>query len=79
MFSYFFRQGYIDSKAYAQSKLAQILFTKYLDECLKNEKSYVQVHALHPGVVNTELFNGTKLKSFAPWIPALFFKVKNLV
>jgi hypothetical protein len=33
------------------------------------------VHAVHPGIVNTDLFDGTLLKTIAPWIPPLFFKV----
>jgi hypothetical protein len=33
------------------------------------------VHAVHPGIVNTDLFDGTLLKTIAPWIPLLFFKV----
>ncbi|XP_018565159.1 retinol dehydrogenase 11-like [Anoplophora glabripennis] len=68
------RRRYIEGEAYAQSKLAQILFTKYLDKHLKDEKIYVQVHSVHPGIVNTELFDGTTLKNIAPWVPALFFK-----
>ncbi|KAJ8919284.1 hypothetical protein NQ315_003868 [Exocentrus adspersus] len=68
------RKHYIAGHAYAQSKLAQILFTKYLDQYCKNEKMNVQVHAVHPGIVNTDLFNGTTLKSLAPWAPSLFFK-----
>ena len=39
--------------AYAQSKLANILFTKELAR--KGEGSGVNAYALHPGVINTEL------------------------
>ncbi|XP_021924780.1 retinol dehydrogenase 12-like isoform X2 [Zootermopsis nevadensis] len=65
---------YIPSAAYAQSKLAQVLFTKSLDSKLRNRNIPVQVHVVHPGIVNTDLFNGTLLKTVAPWIPALLFK-----
>lgn len=65
---------YIPLKAYAQSKLAQILFTNYLDKYFQKTKSRVQIHAVHPGLVNTDLFNGTYLKVLAPWIINLFFK-----
>ncbi|HPD65701.1 MAG TPA: SDR family oxidoreductase [Bacteroidia bacterium] len=41
-------------KAYGQSKLANILFTKELSERLKD--SGITVNCLHPGVVNTNLF-----------------------
>jgi NAD(P)-dependent dehydrogenase (short-subunit alcohol dehydrogenase family) len=65
---------YIPSASYAQSKLAQVLFTKSLDSKLRKHNIPVQVHAVHPGLVNTDLFNGTLLKTIAPWIPALLFK-----
>ncbi|XP_060530483.1 dehydrogenase/reductase SDR family member on chromosome X [Cylas formicarius] len=68
------RNQYIPAEAYAQSKLAQVLFTNHLNRLLKEEKAHVQVHAVHPGIVNTELFNGTHLKSIAPWAPKLLFK-----
>ncbi|KAJ8936785.1 hypothetical protein NQ318_009001 [Aromia moschata] len=68
------RETYISGRAYAQSKLALVLFTKHLDNLLKTENVFVQAHSVHPGMVNTDLFNGTVLKSLAPWVPALFFK-----
>jgi len=42
--------------SYSQSKLANILFTYELDRRLKARNSPVTVNALHPGVVNTDLF-----------------------
>ena len=42
--------------SYSQSKLANILFTYELDRRLKARNSPVAVNALHPGVVNTDLF-----------------------
>ncbi|XP_030745672.1 dehydrogenase/reductase SDR family member on chromosome X [Sitophilus oryzae] len=68
------RNRYIPSEAYAQSKLAQVIFTIYLNDLFKKENAHVQVHSVHPGIVNTDLFNGTHLKNLAPWIPHLFFK-----
>ncbi|XP_047120945.1 dehydrogenase/reductase SDR family member on chromosome X isoform X2 [Schistocerca piceifrons] len=65
---------YVASEAYAQSKLAQLLFTKKLESLLRESDSHVQVHAVHPGVVNTDLFNDTTLKKIFPWVPPLFFK-----
>jgi len=59
-------QGYITNAAYAKSKLAQIMSTKYYNKILANTN--VQVFAVHPGIVNTELFNGTLLKMTMPWI-----------
>ncbi|KAL4107324.1 hypothetical protein QTP88_017687 [Uroleucon formosanum] len=60
------RQGYITNAAYSKSKLAQLMSTKYYNKILANTN--VQVLAVHPGVVNTELFNGTLLKMLMPWI-----------
>ncbi|XP_015370859.1 PREDICTED: dehydrogenase/reductase SDR family member on chromosome X-like [Diuraphis noxia] len=59
-------QGYITNAAYAMSKLAQLMSTKYYNKTLANTN--VQVLAVHPGIVNTELFNGTLLKMTMPWI-----------
>jgi len=70
-----FRDLYIPSQAYAQSKLAQILFTSAVDRKLREKNLPVLIFSLHPGIVNTELFNGTTLKKLIPFAPALFFKV----
>ncbi|GLH15245.1 WW domain-containing oxidoreductase [Gryllus bimaculatus] len=70
-------KGYIPQAAYAQSKLAQILFTIKLNKLLEKSGIPVQVHSVHPGIVNTDLFNGTSLKRVAPFIPALMFKTPS--
>lgn len=59
---------FITSKAYAQSKLAQILFTIYLDKLLREKNSRTHVLSVHPGVVNTDIFEGTALKTLFPWV-----------
>ena len=46
-------KGYKTMRAYGNSKLYNILFTKYLAEQLKN--SQVTVNCLHPGVVRTNI------------------------
>lgn len=47
---------YTPFRAYAQSKLANILFTKELARRLKEAHIYgINVYALHPGVITTEL------------------------
>lgn len=69
------RALYIPSEAYAQSKLAQIMFSNALDRRLKEENAKVLSISVHPGVVDTQLFDGTFLKKVAPWIPKLLFKV----
>jgi NAD(P)-dependent dehydrogenase (short-subunit alcohol dehydrogenase family) len=68
------RHRYISAEAYAQSKLAQVLFTNYVEGLCRKESLPVQLHSVHPGIVNTELFDGTHLKNLAPWMPSLMFK-----
>jgi NAD(P)-dependent dehydrogenase (short-subunit alcohol dehydrogenase family) len=50
-----FEKGYRSFQAYAQSKLANLLFTYQLARRL--EGSGVTVNALHPGFVNSALYN----------------------
>lgn len=66
--------GYIASAAYAQSKLAQLLSTVHMSRLFTENKIPVNVFAVHPGIVNTELFDGTMFKKIFPWMPRLFFK-----
>lgn len=62
--------GMLGFKAYAQTKLANILFTRELARRLAG--SGVTVNAMHPGVVNTGLFQkaggvfGLALRALAP-------------
>lgn len=68
------RKFYISQAAYSQSKLCQLMFSKTFDRKLKEQKSNIQVIAVHPGVVDTELFNGTMVKITAPWVLKIFCK-----
>ena len=52
-------RSYSPYKAYAQSKLANILFTRALSKRL--EESNMTTYSLHPGVVQTELFRHASL------------------
>lgn len=67
-----FKQGYSGMKAYARSKLANVLFTYTLAQRLSNDA--VTVNALHPGHVATDIwktdfpFVGPVLK----WVMGLF-------
>lgn len=49
-------KSYSRNKAYAQSKLANLLFTYELDRLLKKNGLNVMANAAHPGVTNTNLF-----------------------
>jgi len=46
-------KSYDEGKAYSQSKLANVLFTRELAKRLEGTK--VTANALHPGVVDTEI------------------------
>ncbi|XP_017766379.1 PREDICTED: retinol dehydrogenase 12-like [Eufriesea mexicana] len=50
------KNKFLTKRAYAQSKLAQEIFTKRLQDLLKKKQYYIQVYSVHPGVVFTELF-----------------------
>jgi NAD(P)-dependent dehydrogenase (short-subunit alcohol dehydrogenase family) len=49
------RKKFSGYKAYGQSKLANILFTKHLSEQLDGQQ--ITVNCLHPGVVATKIFD----------------------
>jgi hypothetical protein len=71
------RRGYSPHGAYAQSKLALVLFTYHLQHLLDAQGSHVTANAVDPGVVNTDLYQhvfwGTRLvKKMTGW---LLFKV----
>lgn len=65
---------YYPVDAYAKSKLAQVYFSKYLDKILTEKGINVQVHAVHPGVVNTDLFEHSST-TYVPWFKDLVYKV----
>lgn len=75
MFLFYFRKQYIASQAYAQSKLAQVMSTVYLQNKFSAGKIPVDIFSVHPGLVDTDLFNITPLKRLFPWLPSIIFKV----
>ncbi len=60
-----FQRGYFGLKAYARSKLANILFTYELDRRLG--KNGVTVNAVHPGQVTTDIWR-TNFSIFGPLV-----------
>ncbi|XP_067290585.1 retinol dehydrogenase 12, like [Pseudorasbora parva] len=66
-------KSYDKQKAYSQSKLANILFTRSLAK--KLEGTGVTAYALHPGVVQTELWRHlNKFQQAAMWLAKPFTK-----
>nr|XP_022913008.1 retinol dehydrogenase 12-like [Onthophagus taurus] len=63
-------KNYEPYKAYAQSKLVNILFTKELSKKLTGTK--VTVNSLHPGIVDTELIR--HMSFFNSWLATILIK-----
>lgn len=63
-------KNYDPSEAYAQSKLANVLFTQELAERLKD--TGVTVNAVHPGIVDTPIIR--HMSFYNSWIAAIFIK-----
>ncbi|XP_022223647.1 retinol dehydrogenase 12 isoform X3 [Drosophila obscura] len=63
-------KSYDEGRAYSQSKLANVLFTRELAKRLAG--SGVTTNALHPGVVDTELFR--HMSFFSNFFAGLFVK-----
>lgn len=66
-------KNYYPADAYNQSKLAQVLFAKHIDLQFEMDQLPIQSHSLHPGVVNTDLFENSST-NYIPWIRQLLFK-----
>lgn len=65
-------KGYFILNAYAQSKLANVLFTFYLAEQLKGTQ--VTVNCLHPGFVKTDIGNKE-----TQWYSRLFWTLSSKI
>ncbi|PNF13961.1 Retinol dehydrogenase 12 [Cryptotermes secundus] len=74
----YLEKSYSPSKAYAQSKLANVLFCNELARRLQG--TGVTTYSLHPGIVKTELFRHTSdsyfrgVRAILNGVGALFFK-----
>lgn len=64
----------MSNAAYAQSKLAQVIFTKTLQDIADKKNLPIRSYAVHPGIVNTDLFENSFLYKFK-WLMNIFFKV----
>ncbi|XP_063363332.1 retinol dehydrogenase 11-like [Cydia amplana] len=67
-------QHYDTSAAYSQSKLAQLMSARYINKILEENGDKVRCYSVHPGIVDTDLFNGTLFRTVFPWAMRLFFK-----
>jgi NAD(P)-dependent dehydrogenase (short-subunit alcohol dehydrogenase family) len=63
-------------EAYADSKLAQMMFTRYLERICREKSWNVSSYAPHPGVVNTDIFQNSVVGSFG-FIRRAFMKVSG--
>jgi len=69
-----FEKQYFSTGAYSQSKLAQIMAARHMDRLLQAQGSKVHCYSAHPGVVDTDLFDGTSVKRYSQWLMKLLFK-----
>jgi dehydrogenase/reductase SDR family protein X len=60
--------------AYSQSKSAQIMFTKTLDEHLSLENLPVKCYALHPGFIRSNLYTNTWYAQLVTLLMGFMFK-----
>lgn len=72
---YHCRKHFNSTRAYNQSKLAQAMFTKTLQEHFEEKKLPIMAFSVHPGIVNTDLFEHTYIKRYLSWVMQIFFKV----
>lgn len=54
--------------------LLQIVSARHINRLMEEEASPVRCYSVHPGIVNTDLFEKTLLKTLFPWALKLFFK-----
>lgn len=64
---------YSSSQAYAQSKLAQIMFTMKLSRVLSESLQWTDIncYSLHPGVILSDLYEHVKLIRYFPFLKPL--------
>lgn len=76
---FYFRSHYNKIGAYSQSKSAQIMFTKILDEQLSSENKPVKVYAVHPGFIRSNLYTQTWYTKFVSLTMGFMFKVRKIL
>lgn len=69
---FFLKRPYHSFKSYAQSKLANLLFTLELNKRIKNDPRQVVALSAHPGVAMTSLFDKVEVNSFMKTLKPFF-------
>jgi len=64
--------AYNPAKAYAQSKLANILFTRELAKRL-GPKTNVNAYAVHPGIIDSQFYRDVPLERLSKFISRIFY------
>lgn len=73
-----YKNYYRAGMVYTDSKLAQVMFTKHLQSVCEENNWKVQTHAVHPGMVDTEIFNSSILGPLSKYpISRHWFKVSE--
>ncbi|XP_008547555.1 retinol dehydrogenase 12 isoform X2 [Microplitis demolitor] len=67
------RKPFLSNAAYGQSKLAQVVFTETLRHISEKNDLRVKAYAVHPGLVNTDLFEHSFIHHVG-WFMKFFFK-----
>jgi NAD(P)-dependent dehydrogenase (short-subunit alcohol dehydrogenase family) len=68
---------YHPGKAYCDSKLAQVMFTRHLHKMCIEKNWNVQPYSCHPGIVNTGIFENNNVGSVS-WFRKIIMKVLSL-
>lgn len=72
---FFNGRPYHSFKAYAQSKLANLLFTHEFNDRMKHNDKHIVAVSAHPGIAMTSLFDKVETSSFMKWMKPLFGKI----
>lgn len=71
IFHLFCRRSYVDKASYSESKLAQVMFTKVMQQELSARGLCVSATSVHPGIIRTDIFDTTWIRFLSPF----FYKV----
>lgn len=56
------------------TSLLQLMSARYINQLLNEEGCRVKCFGVHPGIVDTDLFEKTLFRKMFPWAMKLFFK-----